>query len=128
MIYLNKGSSSLQAIYKRILRVIQNVWHGQDISCIFKRWPMQLKLSELEVLSAKIFFKILEKMENTDQKKLRIWKLFTQWWYSAYVWYYVDHLFHKPFKLLFGPYEKYILKWIYIPSYTISHERMEWHS
>ena len=39
---------------------------------------MQLKLSELEVLSAKIFFKILEKMENTDQKKLRIWKLFTQ--------------------------------------------------
>ena len=128
MIYLNKGSSSSRAIYKRILRVIQNVWHGQDISCIFKRWPMQLKLGEPEVLSTKIFLKILEKMENTDQKKVRIWKLFMQWWYSAYVWYYVDHLFHKPFKLLFGPYEKYILKGIYIPSYTISHERMEWHS
>ena len=123
MIYLNKGSSSSRAIYKRILRVIQNVWHGQDISCIFKRWPMQLKLGELEVLSIKIFFKILEKRENTDQKKL-----FTQWWYSTYVWYYVGHLFHKPFKLLFGPYEKYILKGIYITSYTISHERMEWHS
>ena len=37
MIYLNKGSSSSQAIYKSILRVIQNVWHDQSFSCIFER-------------------------------------------------------------------------------------------
>ena len=29
MIYLNKGLSSSQAIYKSILPVIQDVWHDQ---------------------------------------------------------------------------------------------------
>ena len=60
--FLNKGPlSSSRAIYKSVLHVIQNVWHGQGFSWTFERYTIHLKLVALEVLSKKTFFKEFEK-------------------------------------------------------------------
>ena len=77
IIYLNKGSSSAaaaasRAIYKYILHIIQNVWHGLDFTCTFKRLTMSLKLGKLEVLSTKIFFKVFGKSKPRPIEVMRM--------------------------------------------------------
>ena len=61
------------AFIKEIFREIKNPW------IIPTGWSTAWKVSKYEVFLVRVFLYSVRIQENTDQKKLRIWTLFTQW-------------------------------------------------
>ena len=75
MIYFNKGLSSSLTIFKSILHVTQNVWHGQGlpihVTAYF--WVISWTLNNaLKAESTKITFKTFEKIKSRPAEKMHV--------------------------------------------------------